>query len=31
MVMTRPVFPYPDEVVYDGKGDTNKESSFIPK
>ena len=27
-VMTRPIFPYPDEVVYDGKGDTNKESSF---
>jgi feruloyl esterase len=30
-VMTRPVYPYPDEAVYDGKGDPNKESSFIPK
>lgn len=30
-VMSRPVFPYPTEVVYDGKGDPNKESSFIPK
>ena len=27
-VMTRPVFPYPGEAVYDGKGDTNNESSF---
>jgi tannase/feruloyl esterase len=26
--MTRPVFPYPNKAVYDGKGDTNKESSF---
>jgi feruloyl esterase len=26
--MTRPVFPYPDKSVYDGKGDPNKESSF---
>ena len=30
-VMTRPVFPYPVEAVYDGKGDPDKESSFIPK
>jgi feruloyl esterase len=30
-VMTRPVFPYPGEALYDGKGDTNKESSFIIK
>jgi len=29
--MTRPVFPYPVEAVYAGKGDTNKESSFKPK
>ena len=28
-VMTRPLFPYPDDAVYDGKGDTNRESSFI--
>jgi len=27
-VMTRPLFPYPDEAVYDGKSDSNKESSF---
>lgn len=27
-VMTRPVFPYPKTATYDGKGDTNKESSF---
>jgi len=26
--MSRPIFPYPGEAVYDGKGDTNKESSF---
>ena len=25
---SRPVFPYPYKAVYDGKGDTNKESSF---
>jgi hypothetical protein len=30
-VMTRPVFPYPGEAVYDGKGDANKETSFILK
>jgi feruloyl esterase len=27
-VMSRPVFPYPGESAYDGKGDPNKESSF---
>jgi feruloyl esterase len=26
--ITRPVFPYPNKAVYDGKGDPNKESSF---
>ena len=26
--MTRPVFPYPQKAVYDGKGDPNKESSY---
>ena len=26
--MTRPVFPYPNKAIYDGKGDPNKESSF---
>ena len=26
--MSRPVFPYPQKAVYDGKGDPNKESSF---
>jgi feruloyl esterase len=30
-VMTRPLFPYPGEALYDGKGDTNDESSFILK
>jgi feruloyl esterase len=30
-VITRPVFPYPDEAVYDGKGDPDKETSFILK
>jgi feruloyl esterase len=28
-VMTRPVFPYPAEGAYDGKGDPNNESSFV--
>jgi feruloyl esterase len=28
VVMTRPVFPYPEKAVYDGKGDPNKEESF---
>ena len=31
VVMTRPLFPYPGEAVYDGKGDPKKESSFILK
>jgi feruloyl esterase len=30
-VMSRPVFPYPGEALYDGKGDPNKESSYILK
>ena len=30
-VMTRPVYPYPRIVVYDGSGDPNVESSFIEK
>jgi hypothetical protein len=30
-VMTRPLFPYPHEAAYDGKGDSNKESSFVVK
>jgi feruloyl esterase len=30
-VMTRPVFPYPDEAVYSGSGDPLKESNFIIK
>lgn len=29
--LTRPVFPYPDLAVYDGKGDPNLESSFKRK
>lgn len=29
--MTRPVYAYPKVAVYDGKGDPNKESSFILK
>jgi feruloyl esterase len=28
VTMTRPVFPYPEKAIYDGKGDPNKESSF---
>ncbi len=28
-VITRPVFPYPEKAVYDGKGDPNEESSFM--
>lgn len=27
--MTRPVYPYPDEAVYDGNGDPAVESSFV--
>ena len=30
-VMSRPLFPYPAEAVYDGKGDPDSESSFIEK
>jgi feruloyl esterase len=30
-VLSRPVYPYPKVAVYDGKGDPNKESSFILK
>jgi feruloyl esterase len=30
-VMSRPIFPYPGEAVYKGKGDANKESSFVLK
>ena len=30
-VMTRPVYPFPDEAVYNGRGDTNNESSFTLK
>lgn len=30
-VMSRPVYPYPAEAVYDGKGDPDSESSFIEK
>lgn len=29
--LTRPVFPYPDIAVYDGKGDPTRESSFKRK
>lgn len=29
VIMTRPVFPYPEKALYDGKGDPNNESSFI--
>ena len=31
VVMTRPVFPYPAEAAYDGKGDPNVETSFGKK
>ncbi len=31
VVMTRPVYPYPDKAIYSGKGDPNLESSFIKK
>lgn len=30
-IMSRPLFPYPAEAVYDGKGDPDSESSFIEK
>jgi hypothetical protein len=29
--MSRPIFPYPGEAAYKGKGDANKESSFVLK
>jgi feruloyl esterase len=28
VIMTRPVFPYPEKAIYDEKGDPNMESSF---
>jgi len=28
IIMTRPVFPYPEKAIYDGKGDPNREDSF---
>lgn len=28
VIMTRPVFPYPEKAIYDGKGDPNIASSF---
>ena len=28
-IMSRPVFPYPVKSVYDGKGDPNRESSYM--
>ena len=28
VIMTRPVFPYPEKAIYDGKGDPNMDSSF---
>ena len=28
-IMSRPVFPYPQKAKYDGKGDSNLESSFV--
>ena len=31
MIMTRPVFPYPNITVYNGKGDPNSEASFKVK
>jgi hypothetical protein len=31
VVVSRPLFPYPGEAVYDGKGDPDKESSFVLK
>ena len=27
-VMSRPVYPYPQEAIYDGKGNPNVESSY---
>jgi feruloyl esterase len=31
VLMTRPVFPYPNKAVYDGKGDPNAAASFYMK
>jgi feruloyl esterase len=31
VIMTRPVYPYPNQAVYKGIGDPNDESSFIKK
>jgi feruloyl esterase len=31
VVMTRPLFPYPQYAVYQGSGDPNSAESFIPK
>ncbi len=28
VIMTRPVFPYPEKAIWDGKGDPNSEESF---
>lgn len=28
IIMTRPVFPYPEKAIWDGKGDPNSEESF---
>jgi feruloyl esterase len=28
VIMTRPVFPYPEKAIYDGNGDPNMDSSF---
>jgi len=30
-VITRPLFPYPGQAMYNGKGDPDKESSYIQK
>jgi feruloyl esterase len=31
IVMTRPIYPYPETVVYKGSGDTNSADSFQVK
>ncbi|MFO7575978.1 MAG: tannase/feruloyl esterase family alpha/beta hydrolase [Bacteroidales bacterium] len=31
LVLSRPIYPYPSQIEYDGKGDPNIESSFIEK
>lgn len=28
VIMMRPVFPYPEKAIYDGRGDPNKQSNF---